>query len=130
MEIKKNKKRLNVLKLKTKLKTLIYFFLEIKLSDTETLLKSVLKYSKIMPINLSELKFPLSIKNFEKSLDLFQSLSKNKKESKIVFISFKNIFFKTVKEVEFLYIFNNFNNLKNLLHRNKLLLKLLKLKRI
>ena len=125
MEIKKNKKRLNVLKAKIKLKKAIYFVFKIKVSKQETILKSSIKYLPdiSVPFDFKKAKFPTSIRVFDSSKKIFDSIEEEKKN--IILISFKNIFLRTSKDLELLRVINNFNFIKSCLYIELDLFKIL-----
>ena len=125
MEIKKNKKRLNVLKAKTTLKTAMYFVLKIKAPKTTTILKSIIKYlpNNELPFDFKEIKYPVLMKAFENYKYLFEAAEQEK--TNIVFISFKDIFLKTTQNLKILYVINNFNSLRFALCKDLYLAKIL-----
>jgi hypothetical protein len=125
MEIKKNKKRLNVLKYRIKLKREVYFIFKIKAPKQETLLKSSIKYlpNVLIPFDFKQAKFPTSIKVFEDSNDLFDSIEEE--GTNIILISFKDIFLRTTRDLKLLRAMNNFNCIKSVLYPKLHLFKLL-----
>jgi len=125
MEIKKNKKRLNVLKAKSTLKAAVYFVLKIKAPKKTTILKSIIKYlpNEELPFDFKEIKYPVLMKAFENSKYLFEAVEQEK--TNLVFISFKDIFLKTTQTLKILYAINNFYSLRLVLCKDFYLSKIL-----
>jgi len=125
MEIKKNKKCLNVLKSKIKLRAAVYFVLKIKGPKQETILKSSIKYlpNISIPFDFKRAKFPTSINVFKYSNELFDSAEEEK--TNIILISFKDIFLRTTQDLKLLRVMNIFTFMKSFLYPEFHLFKLL-----
>jgi hypothetical protein len=125
MEIKKNKKCLNVLKSKIKLRAAVYFVLKIKGPKQETVLKSSIKYlpNISIPFDFKRAKFPTSINVFKYSNELFDSAEEEK--TNIILISFKDIFLRTTHDLKLLRVMNIFMFMKSFLYPEFHLFKLL-----